>query len=130
MDKTENTAEPTLETSTLAGDIKAAMLDGFRNMPKPWPEMTDDERRDFADSVGKVSAHLVREAVRVVAGNRFPIIAGRLVKVQVKDGMQLQVDMSRHDRQRLTVLDTVGKPVLLVVAEPDMFMGERERPGL
>lgn len=126
MPKDAQTDEAALEASTLFGDIKTAMLEGFRNMPKPWAEMAEDEKREFADSVGKVSSHLIRETVRIVAGNRFPVIAGKLVKVQVKDGMQLQVDMSRHDRQRLTVLDTVGKPVLLVVAEPDLFMGEKD----
>lgn len=119
---------PNLDASTLFGDIKAAILDGFRNTPKPWAEMRDEEKGDLSDSCGKVAAHLIREAMRVIAGNRFPVIPGKLVKVQVKDAMQLQVDISRHDRQRLTVLDTVGKPVLLVVAEPDMFMGEKDPP--
>lgn len=41
------------------------------------------------------------------------------------EAMQLQIDVSRHDPQRLTIIDSVDRPVLIVIAEPDMFMGEK-----
>lgn len=120
-----NADEPTIETDTLMGDIRTALLDALRNMPKPWQQMGPDEQQQLIDGCTKVSTHLVSEAVRIVASNRFPAISGRLIKAQIKDGMQLQVDVSRFDAQRLTIIDSVTKPVFLVIAEPDMFMGER-----
>ena len=114
-----------LETSTLLGDVRSALLDGMRTMPKPWPQMSPEEQQAMIDGCTKVAEHLIRESARIMAANRFPSITGKLVKAQIKDGMQLQVDVSRHDAQRLTIIDGVGGPVLIVFAEPDMFMGER-----
>lgn len=114
-----------IESSTLLGDLRDALLDRLRAMPKPWTVMSQDEQSELIEGCTRVASHLVTEATRLIAANGFPVIAGKLVKVQVKDGMQLQIDVSRHDRQRLTVIDSVDRPVLLVIAEPDMFMGEK-----
>lgn len=114
-----------IDSSTLLGDVRDALLDRLRAMPKPWTVMSQDEQKDLIEGCTRVASHLVTEATRIIAANGFPVIQGRLVKVQVKDGMQVQVDVSRHDPQRLTVIDSVDRPVLLVVAEPDMFMGEK-----
>ena len=120
--------EATIEAPTLLGDIRDALLDRLRTMPKPWPAMSEEEQKELIEGCGRTAAHLVSEAVRAVASQGFPTISGKLVKAQIKDAMQLQVDVSRHDMQRLTVIDSVGRPVLLVIEEPEMFAGERKPP--
>lgn len=125
MAKNEKIDTREIGTETLLGDLRDALLDRLRAMPKPWAAMTDDEQKEMIEGCAVVAAHLVSEATRLIAAKGFPTISGRLVKVQVKDGMQLQVDVSRHDPQRLTVIDNVDRPVLLVIAEPDMFAGEK-----
>lgn len=127
MAKTEAT-DNAIDSSTLLGDLRDAILDRLRTMPKPWQAMSDDEQKELMEGCERVASHLVHEAVRIIASKGFPTINGKLVKVQVKDGMQLQVDVSRHDPQRLIVIDSVDRPVLLVVPEPDIFMGEKEPP--
>lgn len=117
-----------MEATTLLGDIRDAVLDRVRRTEKPWEKMTTDEQGAEIDGCTKLARYLVETAARIIAAQGFPTVTGKLVKVQVKDGMQLQVDMSRHDPQRLTMLDNVGRPVLIVVAEPEMFVGERTRP--
>jgi hypothetical protein len=117
-----------IEASTLLGDVRDALLDRLRAMAKPWPQMTDAEQHDAIEGATTVAKHLVEQAVRLVAAQGFPTIGGKLVKCQIKDGMQLQVDVSRHDPQRLTVIDNVGRPVVLVVTAPELFAGEKRRP--
>lgn len=117
--------ESIIEASTLLGDLRDALLDRLRAMPKPWTVMSEAEQHELIHGCERVARHLVTEATRLIAANGFPVIQGKLVKAQIKDGMQLQIDMSRHDPQRLTVIDSVDRPVLLVIAEPDMFMGEK-----
>lgn len=117
--------ESLLDSSTLLGDLRDALLDRLRAMPKPWTVMSQAEQQDLIEGCTRVANHLVREATRLIAANGFPVISGKLVKAQVKDGMQLQIDVSRHDPARLTAIDSVDRPVLLVIAEPDMFMGEK-----
>lgn len=118
--------ETTIESATLLGDVRTALLDALRNMPKPYAAMSAVEQQSLIDGCTKVATHVITETTRIVASGRFPFVSGKLVKAQIKDGMQLQVDASRFDPQRLTVLDSVGRPVLIVFSEPDMFMGERE----
>lgn len=129
MAKAEKTEHDSIiEASTLLGDLRDALLDRLRTMPKPWAAMSDDEQKDMIAGCESVASHLVHEAVRIIASKGFPTINGKLVKAQIKDAMQLQVDVSRHDTQRLTIIDSVGGPVLLVIPEPDMFTGEKEPP--
>lgn len=117
-----------IETPTLLGDVRDALLDRLRTMPKTWAEMSDQQQREMIDGCGRIATHLLTEAVRIIASQGFPTVNGKLVKAQVKDAMQLQVDVSRHDQERLTLIDAVGRPVLLVVTEPEMFSGQREKP--
>lgn len=117
--------ESLVESETLLGDVRDALLDRIRNLPKPWAAMTTSEQSEMIDGCTRAASHLVNETARIIAANGFPTISGKLVKAQVKDGMQLQIDVSRHDPQRLTVIDSVDRPVLIVFAEPDMFMGEK-----
>lgn len=128
MAKSNGKHETPLGTETLLGDLRDALLDRIRTMPKPWEQMTQDEQKEMIEGCTRVAAHLVSETVRVISSKGFPTISGKLVKCQIKDGMQLQIDVSRHDPQRLTVIDSVDRPVLLVVPEPEMFMGEKEPP--
>lgn len=121
-------SDAAIEAPTLLGDLRDALLDRLRTMPKPWPEMSDDQQREAIAGCEQVARHLLSETVRAIASQGFPTIAGKLVKAQIKDGMQLQVDVSRHDTQRLTVIDNVGRPVFLVVATPDLFTGEKAPP--
>lgn len=119
---------PSVDAPTLLGDVRDAILDRLRNLPKPWPEMSDDQQREAIAGCEQIARHMISSAVRAIASQGFPTIAGKLVKAQIKDGMQLQVDVSRHDTQRLTVIDNVGRPVFLVVATPDLFAGEKAAP--
>ena len=114
-----------IEAPTLLGDVRDAILDRLRTLPKPWSELSDDQQREAITGCEQIARHLLSESVRAIASQGFPTIGGKLVKAQIKDAMQLQVDVSRYDHQRLIVIDNVGRPVFLVVAEPDMFTGQR-----
>lgn len=117
--------EDKIEASTLLGDVRDAMLDRMRQMPKPWQVMSPGEQQEIIEGCTRTATHLVNETARIISAKGFPTVNGKLVKAQIKDGMQLQIDVSRHDPQRLTVIDSVNSPVLIVFAEPDMFMGEK-----
>jgi hypothetical protein len=125
MTNIESRAALVIDTATLLGDVRDALLDRLRTMPKPWTVMSEAEQQELIDGCTRVATHLVTEATAIIAANGFPCVSGRLVKAQVKNGMQLQIDVSRHDPQRLTVIDSVDRPVFLVIATPDLFMGER-----
>lgn len=124
----KNGEHPRLDTATLQGDVRDAILAWLRMAPDPWERMTADQQRETIDRGETLAEYLVVECVRLVSAKGFPTIAGKLVKCQIKDAMQLQVDASRHDVQRLQVIDNVGRPVVLVIAAPELFAGEKGPP--
>lgn len=119
------TVDSIIEASTLLGDVRDALLDRLRAMPKPYTVMSAAEQQELIEGCTRVAANLITEATRLIAANGFPVIPGKLRKFTVKDEIAAQVDISRHDPARLVVMDSVGRSVLLVIAEPDMFMGEK-----
>lgn len=130
MARPKHTGEglPAIDTATLLGDVRDALLGWFRQAPDAWSKLDADQQREMIDRCTVLAEHVVVEAVRLTTAKGFPTISGRLVKCLIKDGMQLQIDVSRHDPQRLVLIDNLGRPVVLVIAELDMFAGEKGPP--
>lgn len=117
-----------IEAPTLFGDVRDSILDRLRGMKDPWPAMSEEAQREAIAGAEQLARRLIVESARLIAAHGFPTIVGKQVKVTVKDAMQMQIDISRHDPHRLTALDNVGRHVVLVIVEPDLFAGERRKP--
>ncbi len=48
-----------LETATLSGDLRDAMLTRIRNLQKPWAQMTEAEQYDCANVLGDYVGQIV-----------------------------------------------------------------------
>lgn len=114
-----------IATATVTGDVRDFLLDRVKTMGKPWTAMSEDDQRDQIYACKSAAEHLVRTVVQVIAAAGRKVIVGQLVKVNVKDKIQAQVDFSKLDEQRHELFDSVGTPVLLVVADAEQFTGER-----
>lgn len=117
--------EPTLDTETLFGDLRDAILDRLKAMPKPWTVMSENEQRDLIIGVEMATRHLINSAVTLIAANGHPTIKATLASATVKDGIKAVLQMSMHDPMRHELMDAVGKPVVVVVAEVAQFLGEK-----
>lgn len=115
-----------LDTSTLYGDLRDAILDRLRAMPKPYTVMSEAEQREMIEGVERASAHLVDQAVKLIAANGKPTITATVEQCTAKDGIKVVLTASRHDPLRYELLDAVGKSALIVVADAVPYMGERE----
>jgi len=115
---TEEVIDFVVNSDTLFGDLRDAILDRLKHMPKPWTVMTESEQRDMIYGVEQVARHLVHEAVQIIAASGRPAIEARLeIKIVIR--------ANRHHGLREQLLDSVGKPVLIVVADEEAYMGER-----
>jgi hypothetical protein len=112
-------------TDTLYGDLRDAILDRLRAMPKPYTVMSEQEQREMIEGVERVSAHLVNEAVKLIAANGKPTITATVEQCTAKDGIKVVLKASRHDPLRYELLDAVGKSALIVVADCEPYMGEK-----
>lgn len=114
-----------LAAATLTGDIRDFLLDRVRNLGKPWAAMTEDEQSDQIHAAKDAAEHLVRQVVTLIASEGRKSLVGNLVKVQIKDAIQCQVNFSKSDELRHELFDAQGQAVLLVVASAEPFTGQR-----
>lgn len=122
---TEDGEKIDLIATSLTGDIRDFLLDRVKQLGKPWPAMTEDEQSDQIIQASEAAINLVKQAVRLIAADGRRTMIGQLVKVQVKDKIQCQVDFSKSDEFRHELFDSTGQAVLLVVADAEPFTGER-----
>ena len=115
----------TLVSDTLMGDLRDAILDRLRAMPKPWTVMSEAEQRDMISGVHRVASHLVDQAVTLIAANGQRTIRAMVYQCVIKDEMKIVLKANRHDAQRLEMIDAVGSVALIAFADREPFMGER-----
>lgn len=112
-------------TETLMGDLRDAILDRLKAMPKPWTTLSEADQREMIQGIEMVARTLVRSAVRLVAANGRPTLEGVLSQCTVKDGIKATVILSRHDPLRESLLNAVNEQILIVVADAEAYMGEK-----
>lgn len=121
--KEESTAKIVKETCT--GDVRDFLLDRVKQLGKPWAAMSEDEQADQIHGAKRAADYLVARVIEIVAADGKRVMKGKLVKAQVKDKINVQVDFSREDEQRHELMDSVGMIVLLVVADAGAYTGEQ-----
>lgn len=127
MESTETAgAMPELNTETLCGDIRDAVLAELRQMPKPWAQMSEQEQercifraRDIADS-------LVRRSVDLIAERGLPALPIEVGKVTVDGGaLKGTFECFADDENLLRVRHLQGSRAMFVLASPARYSGER-----
>jgi hypothetical protein len=112
---------------TLTGDLRDFLLDTLRHEQsrKPWHERAEADQRATISRVEEVVRFHVGRAIELLAGAGRRTITATLEQVTVKDGIKAVLTLSKHDPQRHLLVDATGAAVLIVVAGPDEFTGER-----
>lgn len=113
-------------TDTLYGDLRDAILDRLRAMPKPWTVMSETEQTEMIEGVERAARHLVYSAVNLIAANGRPVIRAQVEQCTAKDGIKAVLRVSQFDELRHELFDAVGKSALIVVADAEPYLGEKE----
>lgn len=114
-----------LAAATLTGDVRDFLLDRVKALGKPWAAMTEDEQSDQIHAAKDAAGLLVRRACEIIASGGKKAMIGSLVKIAIKDKIQIQIDFNKHDEQRHSLMDATGATVALVLADAEPFTGER-----
>lgn len=114
-----------LAAVTLTGDIRDFLLDRVKALGKPWAAMTEDEQSDQIHAAKSAAETLVKRACEIIASGGKKAMIGTLIKVQIKDKIQVQVDFSKQDEQRHDLIDAQGHTVSVVLADAEPYTGER-----
>lgn len=125
-DETLDTAVE-LAAETLTGDLRDFILDRLKHEQSkaPWHQRSENDQRDAVHQVEQAVRAAVTRAVEIMAGHGRRTIKATLDQVVIKDGYKATVTMSKFDPNRHHLSDAQGKSVLIVVADPDEFTGER-----
>ena len=123
---TSATAE--LNTETLSGDVRSAILDKFRGTNMTWSMMPEQQQRGFSLEIDQLAKYLVKEAVNLVAADGQPTIRALCGEVKRrKDGdIEAKISLKGTDEQRHELFDSTGLPILIVIADHERFIGEAE----
>lgn len=124
----ERLAEATeIAVETMTGDLRGFILDTLRHeqSKRPWDQRSEADQKDTVHRVDASVRAVVRKAVEQMAGHGRSVIKAVIEKAEVKDGIKAVLTLGRDDKHRHQLLDAVGYAVMIVVADPDEFTGER-----
>ena len=121
-------AEVLIDPGTLTGDLRDLILDTLQHeqAKRPWSERAEHDQRDTVARVEQAVTAWVRRAVELIVANGRQTIRATLEQVTVKEGIKATLTLSKFDAQRHALMDATGASVLVVVADPAAFEGERE----
>lgn len=123
------TLQPALDLAaeTLTGDLRDFILDRLKHeqSKQPWHQRSESDQREAVHQVESAVRHAVTEAVEIIAGHGRRTIKATIEQITIKDGYKAVLTASKHDESRHHLADAQGKTVLIVVADPDEFTGER-----
>lgn len=128
IDEAERVAEAAdMAAETMTGDIRDFILDRLRHeqSKRPWHERSEADQRMVVYEVEAAVREHVRTAVEIMAGHGRRTIRATVESVTVKGGYKAVLTTSRSDENRHALSDAVGYAVLLVIADPEEFTGER-----
>lgn len=113
---------------TLTGDIRDLILTDLKDhkSPLPWNLRGEEAQREVIERVTNFADGLVSRIVRIVAAGGRNVVQATLAKMTVKDGIKAELELSQFDQQRHRLMDAVGASVMVVVADTEVYQGERE----
>ncbi|MEO6381956.1 MAG: hypothetical protein ABIO35_08160 [Nitrobacter sp.] len=120
---------PKIETETLRGDVRDAILTEFKTIPKPWQAMNEDEQERIINRADDIANTLVRRAIDLIAARGLPSIPIEVGKMTM-DGAEVEGKFKCYadDEMLLRARHLQNSRAMFVLASPDAFNGEEKKP--
>lgn len=126
MTSENGSAKHHLDTTTLRGDIRDAVLAEFKHLPKPWQQMNEEEQQRVITRAEDIAGELVRNAVDLVAARGLPSLAITVGKFTC-EATELKGTFQAYptDAHLLMVRNLCDRRAIFVLADPEQFMDEK-----
>lgn len=117
------------ESGSLVGDIRDAIVEQYKNRPKPWSQLSEGEQRTLYSNLEHVAKLLLKKLVRVIAEEQDVSVPATLNGYSV-DGntFKLKVVANGDEETAAELFKMDGHEVVLIRADAKRFHGER-KPG-
>lgn len=120
------TAAAALAARTLRGDLRDRLLEFVRRQKQPWSLLNEEQQTGVVGEVTRIAGALVDGAVAIVASRDFPAIVAKVRDCKAAEkGIEAKLVLASHDPFRHALMDAVGSPVQIVLADPAVFYGAR-----
>jgi hypothetical protein len=124
--ETQETQElGTIEMSaqTMLGDLVGLVIDELKAAPDVWQKLSERKQDEVIDRVRRRCEDAIQQAVHFIYSEGRTVITADLEQLTAKDGIKAVLTLNRHDENRHELLDSVGKPVLVIVGDARVFGG-------
>lgn len=122
----EEPATAVLAVDTLRGDIRDQILAEFKHLPDAWQKMTEDQQARCIHRADRIAEDVVTGAVAAIAPRGFSNIVASIEQFTRKDGLKVVLQASATVDVITKLAEHGMNSVVLVLAEPAKFMGERK----
>jgi hypothetical protein len=115
-----------LQTETLRGDIRDAVLTEFKQIPKPWQQSSEEDQERMIRRATDIADQLVRRAIDIIAERGLPALPIEVGKITV-DGAACKgtFECYADDDNLLRIRHLQGSRAMFVLASPARFNGEQ-----
>lgn len=112
-----------IAAETMRGDLVATIIDEIKAAPDVWAKMGQAQQDEVIWRVTNRVESVTRQAVNIIAAEGRKVITSTLEQITAKDGIKATCILGKHDPNRHELLDSVGKAVLIVVADAEQYKG-------
>lgn len=106
----------------LAAQITETLLDEIRALDKPWHKIPEAQQAVAIARLSDRVANAMRQAVSVLSAQGHPAVICNLFEVKFKEGVRGVITVAPGSDMRHQLADHATKDVVLVLADPSLFM--------
>jgi hypothetical protein len=127
----EKTAESAvLDTRTLVGDIRDALLEIFKTRPKPWSQYLEDEQRQIAAALEQAARDLVNGAVQLINEDADEGFTAKLEQYTDKGGLKIALTAEATTDNVIACHRAQGQYVKILRVDPKPYSSARRDPAI
>jgi hypothetical protein len=118
-----------LQTETLIGDVRDAVLAEFKHLPNTWQKMNEEEQQRLITRASDIADSMVRKAVDMIAARGMPALPIEVGKITI-EGAECKgaFECYADDEALLRIRHLQGSRAMFVLASPDAYNGKTETP--
>jgi hypothetical protein len=118
--------EFTAATTTLYGDVRDKIIDGFREVPG-WFDLKEPQQKRLIGRAEETARKLVRGAIAITAARNHEYLVVRCGGFAAEKELKIKIAAAVTDENLKTVRKFYGAEALIVLASHHVFMGERAK---
>ena len=120
----------------LLGDLLKVVMQEIRLMPFAWAVLPEKDQQKIIDRIEQKTKEAVRQTIKIIAADNRPHLVADVEQVTFKDGIKVQLQVSKQAADRHELADSTGTMVLIVLPHIDKHLcgempkAEPDQPSL